>query len=130
MLGTTGEKEQRVAVVACYYPPTDLRPYVTNPKSVKDFPALDFDNDLAESVSPALHASDDDAPTLLVHGDKDRLVPLSHSENLKAELDKVSVPCELIVIEGAAHGFQGDDQKRAETAVIQWFDRYLKSESK
>lgn len=129
MLGTTGEANQRCAVVACYFPPTDLRPYVTNPDSVRDFPALDFDKELAGDVSPALHASDDDAPTLLVHGDRDRLVPLSHSEHLKKELDKVQVPCQLIVIKGAAHGFAGKDQQRAEAAVLNWFDTHLKSET-
>lgn len=128
MLGTTGNATQRCAAVACYYPPTDLRPYVSNEKFVRDFPALDFDKSQAEAVSPALHATDDDAPTLLIHGDKDELVPLSHSEDLKRELDKVEVPCELIVIEGAAHGFAGKDKDRAEEAVVAWFDKYLKKD--
>lgn len=129
MLGTTGKATQRCAAVACYYPPTDLRPYVSNEKFVRDFPALDFDKNQAESVSPALHATDDDAPTLLIHGDQDKLVPLSHSEDLKRQLDKVEVPCELIVIEGAAHGFGGKDKERAEAAIVAWFDKYLKKDA-
>ena len=53
-----------------------------------DFPALDFDAKLAESVSPLLHVSKDDPPTLLIHGDKDDLVKLDNSERIDAALKK------------------------------------------
>jgi len=35
--------------------------------------------------------------------------------------------CELIVIEGAGHGFPGELGVRAETALLDWFDSHLKS---
>ena len=57
----------------------------------------------------------DDAPTLLIHGDKDDLVKLDNSERILAVLEKEKVPCELVVIEGARHGFHDKDAKRAET---------------
>jgi len=127
MLGMTGRKSQRVAAVVAYFPPTDLRDYVSSPNSIRDFPALDFDKELADDVSPELQASQDDAPTLLIHGDQDRLVPLKHSQRLKEKLDEQKVPCDLIVIEGASHGFQGKDKTRAEKALIDWFDKYLRN---
>lgn len=40
------------------------------------------------------------APVLLVHGDKDWFIPLSHSEAL---LERAKSPAELLVIEGAGH---------------------------
>lgn len=40
------------------------------------------------------------APVLLVHGDRDGFIPLSHSEAL---LERASAPTELLVIEGAGH---------------------------
>ena len=63
---------------------------------------------LAESVSPLLHVTPDDPPTLLIHGDKDDLVKLDNSERILAAFEKEKVPCELIVIEGAGHGFAGE----------------------
>jgi dipeptidyl aminopeptidase/acylaminoacyl peptidase len=112
----------RVAVVVAYFPPVDLREILY----MKDrFPALDFDPQLAESVSPLLFVSPDDPPTLLVHGEKDDLVKLSHSERIVAALEKEKVPCELVVIEGAGHGFGGADAERAATALVAWFDMYL-----
>jgi len=126
ILGTTGEPQQRVAAVAAYYPPTNLHGYVDDPEFVKNFPALDFERELVDSVSPELHVTSDDAPTLLIHGDQDTLVPLHHSEKLKVAMDDQKVSCRLLVIQNAGHAFQGDDKKKAEQAVVQWFDQHLR----
>lgn len=122
----------RVAAVAVYYPPTDLRSMVSRPgpdgvvRGNTRFPALDFDPELADDFSPLLHATQDDAPSLLIHGDRDRLVPLSHSENMRAAFGEHDVACELLVIEGAGHGFRGADAERAQRAVADWFERHLR----
>ncbi len=116
----------RLAAVVAYYPPTDLRPWV-NPESsyYKNYPALQFDSELADDFSPLLHTSKDDPPTLLIHGDKDKLVPIDHSENILAAFAKTGVTAELIVIEGAAHGFRGEDGKRASDNLVKWFEKHL-----
>lgn len=116
----------RVAAVVAYFPPVDLREWVgPNDK----FPALEFDPQLAESVSPVLHVTPDDPPTLLIHGDKDDLVKLDNSERIVAELKKQKVPCDLLVIEGAGHGFPGEQGKRASQKLIQWFDKHLAADA-
>jgi acetyl esterase/lipase len=111
----------RVAAVVAYFPPVDLREWVGD----KRFVALHFEPKLAESVSPLLHVSKDDPPTLLIHGDKDDLVKLKNSEDIDAALKKEGVPCELIVIKGAGHGFPGEQGKQASDALIKWFDKHL-----
>jgi acetyl esterase/lipase len=118
----------RVAAVVSYFPPTDLRPYVkpTSPYR-KNYPALQFDPDDANDVSPLLHASDDDAPTLMVHGDKDSLVRLWHSEKMCEALKGKGVESDLLVIEGAGHGFGGKDAARASKAWVAWFEKHLLS---
>jgi acetyl esterase/lipase len=133
MLGTTADEgdskaedaiersSSRVAAVVAYFPPVDLRQWVGD----KRFPGLHFDPELAESVSPLLHVSPDDAPTLLVHGDKDDLVKLDNSDRILAAFQEHEVPCELIVIEGAGHGFGGEMGERASNALIEWFDKHL-----
>ena len=72
-----------------------------------------------------MQVTPDDAPTLLIHGDKDPLVPLSHSEKILAEFKAKNVPTELLVIPGGGHGFKGDDDVRARAAMIAWFEKYL-----
>lgn len=138
MLGTTSDagdpdaKEEllrqsdRVAAVVAYFPPTDLRPIVRpDSEYPKNFPALGFDPNDVNDVSPLLHATADDPPTLLVHGDKDWLVPLWHSEKMCEALKQKDVACELLVIEGAGHGFRGKDSERASKAMIEWFEKHL-----
>jgi acetyl esterase/lipase len=112
----------RVAAVCAYFPPVDLR-QIVGPSD--RFPALDFDPKDADSVSPILHVSPDDPPTLLVHGDKDDLVPISNSERIHAEFQKHNVTTEFITLPGAGHGFRGEDGEKAMTAVVDWFSKYL-----
>lgn len=138
VLGTTSDEgdptakdpvlrtSSRVAAVVAYFPPTDLRPYVKigNPRRTQ-FPALQFDPNQAPSVSPLLHVTSDDAPALMIHGDLDELVPLWHSEKLHAALTEKGVASELLVIKGAAHGFSGEDAKKASAAWVAWFEKHL-----
>lgn len=122
----------RVQAVVAYFPPTDIREYVNHETLSRQFPAIVFPEDEADDVSPLLAVTADDAPTLLIHGDKDELVPISHSERFAEEMKKCNVTCELIVMKGAAHGFPGQQGTQAESALLDWFDKYLarKTEAK
>lgn len=115
-----------VAAVVAVFPPTDLGPYV-DPKSPlrEQFPALKFDPAKANDYSPLMHVTADDAPTLLVHGDKDELVPIWHSQKIVAAFAEAKVPAELITIEGAAHGFNAEGNKRLFKGMVDWFDKHL-----
>lgn len=120
------ENAPQVAAVAAVFPPTDLAPYVEPGNPLRErFPALKFDPELAERYSPLKHVTPDDAPALLVHGDKDELVPLWHSEKLVAAMEQAGVPHRLLVIEGAAHGFDQQGNQRMYAAMVEWFDQHL-----
>jgi acetyl esterase/lipase len=137
----------RVQVVACFFPPTDFLNYGTpgfvwlnqGPKdplrAAFDFREWDAERkyfapvseerrrEIAKENSPAYHVSSDDPPTLLIHGDKDYLVPLQQSELMIEKFKQAGVPCELVVKRGAAHGWNNwqDDMK----LIADWFDKYL-----
>lgn len=136
MLGTTGKDgvedpslaaaaSSRVRAVVAWFPPTYLNGYVEDPKYRQQFPALTFEKKKVKSVSPLYHVTQDDAPTLLVHGDQDQLVPLVHSQKIVEEFKKAGVQHRLIVVKGAAHGFSGKDQQQAEEELVSWFRKYL-----
>jgi acetyl esterase/lipase len=134
MLGTTSDNgdpnskdevlrvSDRVAAVVAYFPPTDIRPWINK---LPSYPALNFEEEKGAACSPLLHVSKDDPPTLLIHGDKDELVTLEHSENILAEFKKHKVTSELLVIKGAGHGFLGEDGKRASDSLVAWFEKHL-----
>ena len=137
----------RVAAVVAYYPPVDLRHWggpsegfpatlperglffargVMVPGATDRFVALDFEEDLGATVSPILHVSSDDPPTLLVHGDADALVDLNNSELMHSALVSAGVETDLVVIAGAGHGFRSEaDRAQASEALVGWFEEHL-----
>ena len=58
----------------------------------------------AQKVDPIEYITKDDPPFLIVHGDRDPLVPLQQSELLHAALKKANVKSELHVVNGGGHG--------------------------
>ena len=113
-----------LAAVVAWFPPVDLRGW-TGPS--KEFPALEFADDLAASVSPILFVSSDDPPTLLIHGDADKLVPIAHSQRIHAALEDAGVTTDFVTIPGGTHGFAGNAEhnRRASELMVAWFERHL-----
>jgi acetyl esterase/lipase len=112
-----------VAAVVALFPPVDLRG-LTGPNN--NFPALDFAATDATSVSPILFVSPDDPPTLLIHGDADRLVPIRQSELIHNALKNANVATEFVTIPGGDHGFtNAEHMQRAAQLLADWFERHL-----
>jgi acetyl esterase/lipase len=143
LLGTTGDdgdpqaKEEvlrqssRVGAVVAVAPPTDLRGWVIDaPEEVKKITTRKawrlYDGETAPSCSPLLHVSGRTAPTLLIHGDNDELVPIDHSNAMLAELEKHKVAAKLVVVEGGGHVFdQTQNQDLVLPTAVEWLDRQL-----
>ncbi|WP_442506428.1 alpha/beta hydrolase family protein [Novipirellula sp. SH528] len=122
----------RVNAVVAYVAPTDLRIMAHDAPNrlpaYERFPALKIDMKSAEPDSPLVHVTSDDAPTLLLAGAKDDLVPISHSRNIEAAFEKANVTSELIEFENAGHGFGGEDAQNATKAMVDWFVTHLASD--
>lgn len=141
----------RVQAVACFFPPTDLLNWGEEGavldykhmdrrfKAAIDFQIFDTNerifkrvtddmkiHELLRDISPISHVSRDDAPTLIIHGDADKLVPLQQSQRMVAKLKEAGVPVNLIVKKGYGHGWI-TILKETET-LADWFDQYLKKE--
>jgi acetyl esterase/lipase len=143
----------RVQAVACFFPPTDFLNYgkagdakihamdhAPPYRAAFDYRELDQQSrlwipitdpkrleEIARAISPVSHVSSDDPPTLIIHGDQDRLVPLQQSELIVEKLKKAGVETNLVVKKGAGHGWLGLDKD--ESQLIDWFDKYLKKAS-
>lgn len=79
-------------------------------------------------ASPVTHVTSDDAPVLLVHGERDKLVPLSQSRAMAAALKTAGVAHELIVVKHASHNLRGAtarDRAAAYGTAEQWLVRHL-----
>lgn len=143
----------RVQAVACFYPPTDFLNYgktgedalgrgvlsgfkapfmfTEYDKATKSLaPITDEERfkEIGRKISPINHVTKDDPPTLIMHGDADKLVPIQQAEILIAKLKEAGVPAELAVKKGAAHGWPNLHQDI--TTFVDWFDRHLKKMDK
>jgi acetyl esterase/lipase len=141
-------ESSRVQAVVSFYPPTDFLNWGepgkvmlgTHPivplKGAFDFYHLDrktnsFElitdemkrEEIGREISPINHVAKDNPPTLIIHGDKDALVPLEQSERMEAKLKEAGVPSELIIKHGGGH--DGALVKEYLPKMIEWFDKYL-----
>lgn len=129
-----------VRAAAVFFPPTDFQhwfadgtPAFKNPLMVASFgkafvsdPAKTSDEDfskVAVDLSPVTYLSKQTPPTMIVHGEKDPLVPLSQSYNYKAHLEALSIPTRLVVVPGKGHGWP--DMRVQFAEMIEWFNTYL-----
>src|SRR5262249_58221026 len=60
--------------------------------------------EIMRQISPAQHVDARNAPTLIIHGDKDQLVPVQQAELILAKFKEAGVPAELVVRKGEKHG--------------------------
>ncbi len=81
---------------------------------------------LAVEASPFSHVSADAPPFLIMHGDKDPLVPLSQSEELRDALQRAGVPVTLDVLPGAGQGGDAFMTPARLDEILAFFARYLK----
>lgn len=150
LLGTSGGVKQfegcggnlefssRVQAVCDWFGPTDftqmeahaLTPGKPFNHDAADSPESTFiggpvqeNKDKARAANPITYVTPDDPPFLIMHGDKDRLVPHHQSVLLDAALKKAGVEVTFHTVQGAGHGFGGPEiMRRVET----FFDKYLK----
>lgn len=112
-----------VAAAVAFFPPVDLAG-MTGPNI--RYPALDFDADLAASVSPIQFVDQADPPVLLVHGTKDQVVPISNSRKMLDSLTKVGVEADLIILDGAGHGgFTEDQEASSKSDILAFLAKHL-----
>jgi acetyl esterase/lipase len=101
----------RVQAVIDFYGPADLTTLVSQSPPAGTAVTLLLGGrpgevaDRYREASPLNHVSADDPPTLLIHGEGDRIVPPDQSRRLAAALGSAGVPGRLIEVADARHGF-------------------------
>jgi acetyl esterase/lipase len=138
----------RVQAVCAFFPPTDFLNYGRAGNELIDrdfqppftaavdyqefdrskaryFPVTDKDKlrEITKKVSPIYHVTKTSAPTLLIHGDEDKLVPMQQSEVMLAKLKEAGVAANLVIKKGSGHGWATillDFETCAD-----WFDKHL-----
>ncbi len=81
--------------------------------------------DKVQRANPIMYVTKDDPPFLIVHGDKDPLVPHNQSEILLDALKKAGVEATLYTVGAGGHGGFKDPQ--VETIVTAFFHQHLRN---
>ncbi len=133
--GGSLDQSSRVQCVVDFYGPTDLRVLFSG------YPAIvlielvgtsDSKSGILDKINPLTYVSGDDPPFLVMHGDKDTVVPLSQSQILYQSLIAVGVPATLVVVKNGDHGL-GDvggpispTRNEISATVADFFESHLK----
>ena len=147
LLGTTGgvkdlegelgnvDQSSRVQAVVDWYGPTDFLSwdpdfnkavYAMVEHLIGGLPRENQENrEKARRASPLTYVSKDSAPFLIMHGDKDNVVPLAQSESLAAALEKAGVEVTLRVVVGSGHGGPAFHSPESYKLIEDFFARHL-----
>ena len=74
-------------------------------------------------ASPTSYVASGNPPFLILHGDKDNVVPIAQSEELLRLLKSSGVDCRLTIVKGAGHNFADPESLEA---VVSFFNQKLK----
>lgn len=130
--GGNAEQPSDVACVVNIYGANDFTKSYGRSKDAHEVLPLWFGGDLSThrgrhiEGSPLFWVTPDSAPTRCIHGTVDDHVALEQSQWLVERLQAATVPADLVVLEGAGHGFKGPDAEKAERAIVEFLDSRLK----
>ena len=65
--------------------------------------------EFCKTISP-LSYTQNTVPTLILHGDKDKIAPIRHSKRLNKMLKRTNTPHEFIIVKKGNHGFKDTDK--------------------
>lgn len=127
-----------VQAVACFFPPTDFLNYgepgedAVGIGTLKNYKAAfgpKSDNEegrreLGREISPINFITSNMPPTLILHGDADKLVPLYQAQRFQKRSQEAGALCKVIVKPGADHGWP--DLGKDFSVMADWFDEHLR----
>jgi acetyl esterase/lipase len=144
LLGSTDDKQflgaadnadfsGRVQVVVAWYGITDLESLAETKNVLLSYSLKQYLSgphnkgmDVWKKASPIGYASKEAAPTMLIHGDNDNLVPVTQSRRYAEQLKKMGAKVTLLEVAKADHNFAGPEEQEAIEKMLRFLDGHLK----
>jgi acetyl esterase/lipase len=136
--GDSGNVDQSsdVACVVNFYGPSDFtKSYGKSVDAAEVLPLWlggNLETALKEHIraSPLNWVTPDAVPTLICHGTEDKYVNYEQAGWMVDRLKSCGVEVELLTLQGAGHGFKGADADKAQEALLDFFNKHLKPNTK
>lgn len=96
------------AAVAAVYPPVLFHASGARPSgglAARSLPGADVSDEAAELASPIAHVGPEYPPVMLLHGDADKVVPVSASRRFEERVRAAGGTVDLHIFAGMPHGF-------------------------
>ena len=125
------DQSSRVRAVVAMAPVTDLSQNFPN-ADIEAMKQVGFGEANVAAASPITHLTADDPPFLLIHGDRDRLVPYEQSQLMYDRLVQMNVSAQLVIVKNADHSFTAPDGTATPTLaeinqiILDFLAKYLK----
>jgi acetyl esterase/lipase len=147
-IGTTGKvgdpnakdpidrQSSKVQAVACFFPPADLVNYGKEGRTFNEFEPVRFvwhtipvsgmpkdeQVKILRTLSPFFQISKDSAPTFIITGDNDELVPHEQSVRFIEKLKEHGVAAKIDIRPGAGHGWA--NMSKDYELFAEWFEKH------
>lgn len=125
------DQSSRVQAVIAMAPVTDLTRNFPN-ADIEAMRGVGFGEDNILAASPITHVTVDDPPFLLIHGDRDEVVPFEQTQLMYDRLVQTNVPAQLVIVKNAGHSLTAPDGSATPTfdeinqIIIDFLAKYLK----
>jgi acetyl esterase/lipase len=143
MIGGNEDRSDRVQAVCDIFGPSDFWTVVAQADADKDVKnifkwnngdpyskliggKLGEDKEKCDAVSPVRYVSKDNPPFLILHGDRDKVVPYAQSVELSDLLAEAGVDVTFQRLPGADHGGPSFGLPAVAKLTVSFFDKHLK----
>lgn len=130
-IGPNLDQSSKVSCVVSEASPTDLRAIPAGVPAIDQFFGGNGEGraDVARNASPVLDVDSSDPPFLIIHGDKDPLVPYQQAVEFDAALRKAGVPVWFQTVRGGSHGGFGAVWPIVNERIRLFLERHLYDKS-
>ena len=130
------DQSSRVQAVVDLFGPADLTIGFSGASGVYEgmaqsvFGTRDPTNPIFKAASSVTYITPDDPPFLILHGDRDQIVPLSQSQEFYDKLTAAGVESQLVIVIGGDHGLNNlqefPPREDLINLIVQFFNQNLK----
>ena len=132
-VGEVLDQSSRVQAVVSLAGVMDLSQNFPNAEGndIETMERIGFNESNMVEASPISHVTPDDPPFLLIHGDRDDLVPYQQSQLMYDKLVRVGVPAQLVIVRNAGHSFLEANGPTSPTpmqlnfTILEFLNKYL-----